>query len=62
MKIATFTEGHGIYYPANKEATAMCAILSKMRLTYPDLVAGRALGYDTRLVNGTEIGRVTQWA
>ena len=48
----------GHYLPANKNAVAVAAILSKMRLTLPDLLVVRALGYLLVLQNGREIGRV----
>lgn len=57
-KIATFTRGFGHYYPANKDAIAACAILSKMVLSPDDMVTIRSKGYETRMINGEPIGRV----
>ncbi len=57
-KIARFEYGDGFYYPANKHATGVCSILSKMRLTEKDMLAVRTEGYIPTLTNGQEIGKV----
>ena len=58
MKIAKFTYGNGQYWPANKEAIAACAILSKMVLSADDMLAVKSKGYDARLQNGEPIGKL----
>lgn len=57
-KTALFTEGDGVYHPANNVAVSLCSVLSKARLSRIDLVTIRAMGYTTRLLNGQEIGKV----
>lgn len=58
MKNALFTtDGHS-YYPANKDAVAICCILSKMKLKEEDMLSVRSKGYIPRTANGEEIERV----
>jgi hypothetical protein len=57
-RIAMFIHGDGVYYPANKHATGVCSILSKMRLTDKDMLGVRSEGYIPMLTNGKEIGEV----
>jgi hypothetical protein len=47
-----------VYYPANKNANAVCAILSRMKLNASHMIVVRSRGYTPRLTNGTEIGKV----
>lgn len=49
---------HGFYLAANKDAVAVSARLSKMRLNEYDLITIRGMGYVPRLTNGSEIGKV----
>ncbi len=45
------------YLAANKDAAALGAVMSKMRLTEGDIREIRHRGYIPRLTNGQEIGR-----
>lgn len=46
------------YWPANKNAIAACAILSKMRLGEHDMVTVKDKGFEPILQNGEPILRV----
>ena len=58
MKVATFVFQGGLYHPANKEAISACAVLSRMKLRDSDMPWMRSNGYDPRLTNGQEIGKI----
>lgn len=58
MKAATFVHKDGLYYPANKNAIAICAIVSRMKLRDSDMPTVRKEGYIPFLTNRTEIGKV----
>jgi hypothetical protein len=58
MKPASFTHKDGVYWPASKNAIAVCAILSKMRLKDADMLDVRREGYTPVFTNGQVIGRV----
>lgn len=57
-RTAAFLCDGDTYYPANKNATAVCTILSRMTLNATHMILVRAHGYTPRLMNGTEIGKV----
>lgn len=57
-KIAKFTYGNGVYYPANKEAIAVTAIISKRFLRENDMILVRCAGRIPYLLNGQEIAEV----
>lgn len=58
MKSAMFTMKEDIYYPANKNAIAACAIMSKMRLRKGDMLYLPNYGYEPILTSGQAINRV----
>lgn len=58
MKVAMFVYKDGLYYPANKNAVAECAKLSRMKLRDSDMVVVISNGYRAFLTNGQEIGKV----
>lgn len=45
----------GLYYPANKAATAQCSIQSKMRLGLKDLLAIKSRGIRVTDTRGEDI-------
>lgn len=55
FKYAMFTTKDDIYYPANKNAIAECAKLSKMRLRKGDMLLVQKSGYIPILTNGQPI-------
>ena len=55
---AMFIEDAGHYLPANKNAVAVCAILSSRRLKPYMMEKVRGLGYVPMLANGEELGRL----
>lgn len=57
MKTAKFIRCMGYYVPMNKDATAICAILSKMRLKDCDMLAVRSYGY-TPFCGDVELGNI----
>lgn len=56
------TDGDGVFYPANKDATACCAILSRMRLKHADIMQLKGMGHNPRLINGDQIKGIDIWA
>lgn len=59
IKQAMFiVDDFGGYIPANKNATGLCLILSKMKLQESDLILARRYGYQPIHTNGQPIERV----
>lgn len=57
-RTASFIQLDGVYYPANKNATAVAAILSRRTLLADHMLVVRSHGYTPRLTNGEEIGKL----
>lgn len=53
-----FTTDGQTYYPANKDAVALCAVLSRAKLSSVDIITLRAMGHDPRMTNGERIGGI----
>lgn len=60
MKNALFWFNGIEYTPGNKDAVGACAILSKVRLKYSDMVIVRSKGFNPMLMNGEAIGHVDE--
>ncbi len=57
-RTALFTHADGVFYPANKNAVAIGAIMSRRTLDATHFIIVRAHGYTPRLTDGREIGKV----
>lgn len=57
-RTAFFTHAEGVYFPANKNAVAVAAVLSRRVLDEGHMILVRTHGFTPRLTNGTEIGKV----